>query len=554
MTTFVKMTVSATDYYISDSGYAGENYWYPFLLENPRIKWAGDGWMKTEVGNLVLVSKPSDSNHPFSYSSGNFSAMLSSPSTEYSLTINYNNESTEQNEILWYGKAIFSEVTTEAISFRLFESNPAVSATYYPIGKFPVYWVSAGNPTNVILRTGSGNPLKIKKGDAVIMTPKAGSAATLPPLVPNQIYLVTSDCVSKGGLGFTAYELNISADRTGEDVVFCNPEFSGDSESAPVWWLNKVITFNKEFLSASHFKRPFNEEGHLKWGWDTYDWIAGPEYSGSASSMDVYEDGVQITESNSGYLWRKSSGDLSGTLTYQFPSGSAYNTINDAFDLKTSTNLDIVKAPNADDSDLSSIDILVGGNKNEYDFLDWLAKNTNHQFYVRYANSSDSDPTIFLIDRANTPATTALSNTEIISVDYLNVFPIASIKTAMNSYSEVGSAADDNYQLVKQTQDLEVLNSSSETGRAMTIKQVADRYEMQKQYLEAILTNRIKPVLSVAVDNIKTTILPGDNLTFTQANAPVTVSSLLVRAITYDLAQERTIFNGDATITILETT
>ena len=81
---------------------------------------------------------------------------------------------------------------------------------------------------------------------------------------------------------------------------------------------------------------------------------------------------------------------------------------------------------------------------------------------------------------------------------------------------------------------------------------MADRYAAQESFLDAILANKKKTQVTLTVDSINKAIKPGDNLTFTERDAPVTVSSLLVRGITYDLAREETTFSGDATITKIE--
>ena len=60
--------------------------------------------------------------------------------------------------------------------------------------------------------------------------------------------------------------------------------------------------------------------------------------------------------------------------------------------------------------------------------------------------------------------------------------------------------------------------------------------------------------LTVTLDNINTSILPGDNLNFTREVDKVTVNQLLVRKIIYDLNKQETTFCGDGTITLLEKT
>ena len=103
MTTLVKMNVSSTDYYISDSGYAGENFWNPFLLSNPRIEWKGEGWIKAQTGQLVLSRDPNNSSHPFNYSAGTYANLLSSPSTQYAVQINHDDEDMSNGNFLWEG-------------------------------------------------------------------------------------------------------------------------------------------------------------------------------------------------------------------------------------------------------------------------------------------------------------------------------------------------------------------------------------------------------------------------------------------------------------------
>jgi hypothetical protein len=70
--------------------------------------------------------------------------------------------------------------------------------------------------------------------------------------------------------------------------------------------------------------------------------------------------------------------------------------------------------------------------------------------------------------------------------------------------------------------------------------------------LTSILDVEKKIYLTVTVDNINTTILPGDNLTFTRNNDKVTVDQLLVRKIIYDLNSQKSTFCGDGTITLIE--
>ena len=128
MTTFVKMTVDSVDYYLSDESYAGENYWNPFILSPPVLNMRGEGWIRCEAGSMVLINEPFNTKHPFNYSNGDFAILLSTPMKEYAVTVNYDNESTAQDEVLWSGKAVLESITNEVLTFKLFDEQPAVSS------------------------------------------------------------------------------------------------------------------------------------------------------------------------------------------------------------------------------------------------------------------------------------------------------------------------------------------------------------------------------------------------------------------------------------------
>ena len=81
-----------------------------------------------------------------------------------------------------------------------------------------------------------------------------------------------------------------------------------------------------------------------------------------------------------------------------------------------------------------------------------------------------------------------------------------------------------------------------------------DQVGQQLNFLEAILDVEKKINISVTLNNLNTTILPGDNLNFTREVDKVTCNQLLVRKIIYDLARQETTFEGDGTITSLEQT
>jgi len=602
MTTLVKMNVSSTDYYISDSGYAGENFWNPFLLSTPRIEYKGEGWIKAQTGQLVLSRDPNNSSHPFNYSAGTYANLLSSPSTQYAVQINHDDEDMSDGNFLWEGKAIFDSISVDSISFNLFTEQP--SETFQPqyIGKFPIYWIDDAEQCTFEVYAANATPTKFKKGDRVFIQARIEDGYSIDGLTPNMTATVVEDAVYSRAVPYTLWNIKTDVDRSAYSVQFCNIQIAGSSspfynrfpsDTSPTWWIHKLIPKQEPYLSDKSFKREIPEERQMQEGYDGASWVVMPVGTNSASSVDFYQDGASMTMSNTelyggasrGFMYRKSSGTFDGTLTFQFPSGSLEFTINDIAANKFGT-IDITKAPNADDTNISAIDQLIN---NEYktEFLDRICKATNYQFYTDFTPligspydggtiseiSVASEPfelqgdltlaatliiggsaieTVYLIDRANTPTAQTISVQDIVSVTYKNPFPVQAVETRMTQRQESGSSSSDNYNFFETEFTLSSFNSNTEVGRKLKVEQMADRYAAQETFLDAILANKIKTQVSLTVDSINKSIKPGDNLTFTERDAPVTVSSLLVRGITYDLASEETTFSGDATITKIE--
>ena len=602
MTTLVKMNVSSTDYYISDSGYAGENFWNPFLLSNPRIEWKGDGWIQAQTGNLVLSRDPNNSSHPFSYSAGTYANLLSSPSTQYAVTINHDDEDMSNGNFLWEGKAIFDSISVDSISFNLFSEQPSETFQSQFIGKFPIYFIDNASQCTFEVYAANATPTKFKKGDRIVLEARIESGYAIDGITPNMTGTVVADAVLSRTSPYTLWNIQTDIDRSAYSTQLLNIQIAAvsspfysriPSDASPTWWIHKILPLQEPYLSDKSYKREIPEERQMDEGYDGKPWVVMPSGTQNASSVNFFQDGASMTMSNTelyggastGFKYRKTSGTFDGTLTYQFPSGSQEFTINDIADAKFDT-IDITKAPNADDTNIAAIDQLIN---NEYktEFLDRICKATNYQFYTDFTpiigtpysggtiseTSVASEPfelegdltlaatliiggtaneTIYLIDRANTPSAQSISVQDIVSVRYRNPFPIQAVETTMTQRQESGSSTSDNYNFFETEFTLSSFNSNTEVGRKLSTEQMADRFGAQETYLDAILANQIKTQVSLTVDSINKSIKPGDNLTFTERDAPVTVSSLLVRGITYDLSREETTFSGDATITKIE--
>jgi len=86
----IKITVSGTDYYVSDDEYLAldSKFHFAFVNSAPAISFApvSGGHIKIKSGSLVLDNLPQDSNHPFG--STRYAALLAAPETAYTCVIN----------------------------------------------------------------------------------------------------------------------------------------------------------------------------------------------------------------------------------------------------------------------------------------------------------------------------------------------------------------------------------------------------------------------------------------------------------------------------------
>jgi len=211
------------------------------------------------------------------------------------------------------------------------------------------------------------------------------------------------------------------------------------------------------------------------------------------------------------------------------------------------------KAPDAKDSIKAGIHLEYSKDVNREEYLNYICKNTNYQFFIRYS-SSGGGPFSTIIDRANVPTAQALDNTQILNATYQFKNPVKSVSCDFKTYTETGSLASDNYSFIEQSKKLSVFNSDLPTGSEISLEQMHDRTGQQLNYLQAILDVEKKITISVTLDNVNTSILPGDNLNFTREVDKITVNQLLVRKIQYDLNNQQTTFEGDGTITLIEKT
>jgi len=505
---------------------------------------------------------------------------------------------------LWEGKAVFDSISVDSITFNLFSEQPSETFQSQYIGKFPIYAIDNASQCTFEVYAANATPTKFKKGDRIVLQARIESGYAIDGITPNMTGAVVEDAVYSRASPYTLWDIKTDIDRSAYSTQLLNIQYAAvsspfysrvPSDASPTWWIHKILPLQEPYLSDKSYKREIPEERQMEEGYDGKPWVVMPSGTQNASSVNFFQDGASMTMSNTelyggastSFKYRKTTGTFDGTLTYQFPSGSEEFTINDVADAKFDT-IGITKAPNADDSNVAAIDQLIN---NEYksEFLDRICKATNYQFYTGFTpvigspygggtideTSVAVDPfelegdltlaatliiggsaveTVYLIDRANEPSTQSISVQNIVSVTYKNPYPTQSVKSWMMQRQESGSSSSDNYNFFESEFMLSSFNSDTEVGRKINIEQMADRYAAQESFLDAILTNKKKTQVTLTVDSINKAIKPGDNLTFTERDAPVTVSSLLVRGITYDLARDETTFSGDATVTKIEIT
>jgi hypothetical protein len=539
----VKMTISGSDYFMATQGFTGSNFYNPFVQSLPRIEWSGEGFLKTQAGQLNLTNDPDNSEHPFGYAT-NWNSLITNPDQQFITTI-HPGEPEGDKVALWYGYSVIRNISENALTFDLFEfAKYSALSNQRSIGSYSVSSLTAGNPTILTVdnrEMGSNTASDwIAVGDFITVN------NTFSPVIANTQYLVTAT---------SGNDISINLDST--SASFATPRVvtnSYNSGSGTQCVLNKILTVPYVAFSTGSTKREIPRNHYYQDGFYGHYFFTpfNNWYPATGSNFKIYIDGVDLTSSFTlaTKSYKRSDGaSYDGTITVE--TVVTYKTVFDLVDLLYSP-CTATKAPNSDDSVLAGLMIEYSEDTTIEDFLDFVCKNTNHQFYVRYTSATDSALNSYLIDRGNIPSATALDNYEITDASYTFKNPIKAVVCTFKTRNESGTLAGDNYQYIESEKTLGILNSDLPTGSIIATKQVHDSTGQQLNYLTSILEVEKKIYLTVTLDNINTTILPGDNLTFTRNNDKVTVDQLLVRKIIYDLNSQKSTFCGDGTITLIE--
>jgi hypothetical protein len=546
----VQMTVNSTEYYMSTEGYQGSNYYEPHIVSLPNIKWAGEGWIKLQAGQMAIANRPDQTSHPFSYAT-NYNSLITNPDQQYLTAIDIG-EPTSKELGLWYGYSVVKNINADLIVFDLYEYARHQSlANNRAVGTWPISSFTAGSTTTITISTvemGSGTlEENLKAGDQIKIT--SGGAQS--PVENDVVYTV----LSVSGNTCTIPVDSTGATFTALQVVTDSGTSGGSAQRA---YINKALNTPYAVLSRGSSKRIIPKDRKWQDGYSGKyafigfsNWYPNPGYGSGDYETNIYIDGVnsnsQFTVSSKVY---QSTTDWDGVLLYE--ARTTYKNIYEILDLWFSP-ANSTKAPNSDDDVLAGIMATNAKDTDFEEFADEICKNTNYQFYLKLTTAGDISPSAYIIDKANVPTATVLDERDIVSTSYdFNIVKQVSCK--FKTRNEQGTLATDNYQFIESEKELSVINSDIPSGTEIKVNQMHDALGQQLNYLQAILDNRKKLKISVTIDQINKDILPGDNLNFTRVQDNVTCNQCLVREIHYDLNNQRTKFVGDGTITLLEKT
>ena len=542
----VQMTVGGTDYYMATEEFVGSNFYSPFVQSLPRIDWSGDGFMKTQAGDLTLTNQPDEDQHPFGYAT-NWSTLLSNPDQQF-LTAIHPGEPKEKRLALWYGFAVLRTISENGLSFDLYENGTESQLSLRRlVGSYPVSSLTAGDPTVLTVdnrEMGGNTPSDyIKIGDFIQVN------NTFSPVTANTDFLVVA---TSGN--------NISIDLDSTGTTFSTPRVvtnSFDSGSGTQCILNKVLTVPYVAFSEGMTQHNVPRDRYYQDGFYGHyfftpyqNWYPS---SGIGTTTKIFIDGVDQSSNFTlvGKSYKRTDGAAyDGTITFQ--TTTTYKTVFDLVDLLFSP-CNKTKAPDSDDSVKAGIMVEYTRQGNVVSFLDQITRNTNHQFFLR-SQDGGSGVDGFLIEKANVPTAQALDEFEITAATYSFKQPTRAVTCEFTTRDESGTSAGNNFQFIESKKNVSVTNEDITSGAEIVVEQMHDSLGQQLNYLQAILDVQKKLYITVTVDHVNETILPGDNLTFSREVDKVTVSSLLVRKIVYDLNLQTTQFCGDGVITPFERT
>ncbi len=167
----------------------------------------------------------------------------------------------------------------------------------------------------------------------------------------------------------------------------------------------------------------------------------------------------------------------------------------------------------------------------------------NHQFLIKVDPDNSDKTTLYLIDRANNPASSiSIDEDELINTSHALGYQLSSVT------SEISINTFKNSKLTKLKEKLLVQNKPS--GNSINLNSYADSYSdiaAVNSNLTAFKNTEIKTKSSFKISGIQTSYNIGDRFKFGRRSDFLT-ADLLCRSLTYDFTDKTTTVQGDSTL------
>ena len=262
----------------------------------------------------------------------------------------------------------------------------------------------------------------------------------------------------------------------------------------------------------------------------------------ATSGITVFEEGTDRFSSATSTTITTAS--YAGGNVVVSGTGTNGTTVEQFFDYVANTlSLDVTTADTTKTTSAASRVIHLYENRPQLliDLASSVADATNHEFYIA-PNPADGNTTLYLIDRANSPAATVIENTDVIATSYKLGFPIESVEGNYISIVKKGTQLEN--------LNVSVTSSNVSVGRVLNKNVYADTVAQVSEVstiVTAIKNIEIKPTATITVADIQTDWKAGDRFTLNREPDLITID-MLVRSINYNFVTQETTISGDATL------
>ena len=267
----------------------------------------------------------------------------------------------------------------------------------------------------------------------------------------------------------------------------------------------------------------------------------------TSETVTVFEEGTNRFSSDTSTTITTSG--YNGGQVVVSGTGANGTTVETFFDYVANTlSLGVTTAETTKTSSASSRAIHLYSNKPQLltELASEVARSVNHQFYI-LPNPTTGSTTLYLIDRANLPTATQLSDHDVVGSSYTLGFPIQAVEGTWKATQRKGSQL--------QTLDITARSENVSVGQVLSIPMLADTVAQVSNMTTILNETRDvekKPQASITVSEIKTDYYPGDRFKLDRSEDQITID-MIARTITWDFNNKTTNIKGDATLSELVT-